>query len=241
MTPQDMISVMLDPDFQGDGELSNDLLSEFKRGFPIESLRPLLTSSNVHTQGSAAFIATFFWHELQPMLREIAALLESSETRIRFDAIEAIQQCTTGKDGEVLGRVLLCLDDDWHGVRWKTVGFISLAASWQLELAVKHAAILCPKSAFAVIRNQFRLDMDRKTIRSLIQNDDPILRRFGAGMAVRPRCVLLLEHVDFLSQSADPDLVRIAESARRGVLTGINTSFASRVDFVPQPKAAKRR
>lgn len=243
MTPEEMIEGLLDPnsDPVQAGRWANDILPHFRRGFSFENLGLLLTSPHDVAQAHGAFISTFFYEELQPLLPELVSLLSSSITRTRFDTIEALQQCTTPKDGDALGRVLLCLDDEWHGVRWKTVSFISTATRGQLQSAVKHAALLRPESAFTVIRNLFQVDMGKGTIQLLIESDDPILRRFGAGMAVRPRYVLLLEHVDMLTQSADPDLVAISESARDGFLGGVHASFASRVDFVPRTKAPKRR
>jgi hypothetical protein len=243
MTPEKLIEGLLDPnsDPVQAGRWANDILPHFRRGFSFENLRLLLISPHDEVQAHGAFISTFFFEELEPLLPDLVALLSSPVTRTRFDAIEALQQCTTTKDGDALGRVLLCLDDEWHGVRWKTVGFISTAARWQLQLAVKHAALLRQESAFTVIRDLFQMDMGRGTIQLLIESDDPILRRFGAGMAVRPRYVLLLEHVDMLTQSADPDLVTIAESARDGILGSANASLAARVDFVPRTKVAKRR
>ena len=54
MTPQDMMSKLLESGFEGDGELVNDLRSEFLKGFPLENLRQLLCSTNIQTQAAAS-------------------------------------------------------------------------------------------------------------------------------------------------------------------------------------------
>ncbi|RWG46892.1 hypothetical protein [Mesorhizobium sp.] len=130
MTPQDMMSKLLEPGYEGDSELTFALQSEFHKGFPLENLRPLLMSGNLHTQAAAAFLVA----EISPRLSfnmncvvaEIADLLDSKIARIRFDAIEALLGCTTPADGAILGGVMLRLDDEHAGVRWRVTQFIAL-------------------------------------------------------------------------------------------------------------------
>ncbi|TIQ62045.1 MAG: hypothetical protein E5X41_30360 [Mesorhizobium sp.] len=55
---------MLEPGYEGDSELTFALQSEFHKGFPLENLRPLLMSGNLHTQAAAAFLVA----EISPRL-----------------------------------------------------------------------------------------------------------------------------------------------------------------------------
>lgn len=155
MTPQDIMSKLLEPGFEGDSALTFALQSEFHRGFPFENLRPLLTSDNLHTQAAAAFlvaeISSKISYKMNCVVAEIADLLDSEVSGIRFDAIEALLGCTTPADGAILGRVMLRLDDEHAGVRWRATEFIRFAGRWQLRLAVENAATLRPDSAFPIL------------------------------------------------------------------------------------------
>ncbi|MER8906764.1 hypothetical protein NKH99_03640 [Mesorhizobium sp. M0854] len=88
------MSKLLEPGYEGDSELTWALRSEFGKGFPIENLRPLLVSSNGQTQAAAVFIAVEMGsrlsYKLNCVVAEIADLLDSKASHLRFDAIEAL-------------------------------------------------------------------------------------------------------------------------------------------------------
>ncbi|MER8819843.1 hypothetical protein NKH70_08440 [Mesorhizobium sp. M0991] len=218
------MSKLLEPGYEGDGKLANDLLSYFQKGFPIENLRPLLTSSNSYTQGTAAFLVA----EIRPTLsfkmncvvEEIANLLDSKHWRTRFDAIEALWSCTTPADGVVLGRIFLRLDDEHAGVRWKVVQFICLAQRWQLRLAVENAAALRPDSIFGTLvspRGHYFMP-SAEDLPRLLDHPDAVLRRFAAAVAIRQREVIVERFVAMAEQSGDAEVRKIAADCRRGFL-----------------------
>ncbi|WP_455850854.1 hypothetical protein [Mesorhizobium sp. BHbdii] len=224
MTPQDMMSKLLEPGYEGDSELTFALQSEFHKGFPLENLRPLLTSGNLHTQAAAAFLVA----EISPRLSfnmncvvaEIANLLDSKIAGIRFDAIEALLGCTTPADGAILGRVMLRLDDEHAGVRWRVVQFICLAERWQLRLAVENAAVVRPDSAFGTLVNAYGQHFmpSSKDLPRLLEHPDALLRRFAAAVAIRPREVIIERFVTMAEQSDDAEIRKIAADCRQGYL-----------------------
>jgi hypothetical protein len=233
MTPQDMMSTLLEPGFEGDGELANDLLSQFNKGFPLENLRPLLTSGNLHTQATAAFLVA----EISPRLSfnmncvvaEIADLLDSKVVRIRFDAIEALLGCTTPADGTILGRLMLRLDDEVFGIRWKVAQFVRLAERWQLRLAVENAVDLCPDSAFPILakaHGQY-LNATTNTVRWLLDHPNTLVRRFGAAVAARPRYVVDEHLLAMAEASHDVEVREIAAASYRIQLTPIYAVWSS--------------
>ncbi|MGX9573490.1 hypothetical protein [Mesorhizobium sp. f-mel] len=218
------MSKLLEPGYEGDSELTFALQSEFHRGFPLENLRPLLTSGNLHTQAAAAFLVA----EISPRLSfnmncvvaEIADLLDSKIAGIRFDAIEALLGCTTPADGAILGRVMLRLDDEHAGVRWRVVQFICLAERWQLRLAVENAAVVRPDSAFGTLVNAYGQHFmpSSKDLPRLLEHPDALLRRFAAAVAIRPREVIIERFVAMTEQSDDAEIRNIAADCRRGYL-----------------------
>ncbi|RWL13889.1 MAG: hypothetical protein EOR57_32635 [Mesorhizobium sp.] len=212
------------PGFEGDSGLTFALQSEFHKGFPLENLRPLLMSGNIHTQAAAAFlvaeISLRLSFNMNCVVAEIADLLDSKVVRIRFDAIEALLGCTTPADGTILGRVMLRLDDERAGVRWRVVQFICLAERWQLRLAVENAAALRPVSAFKTLVNAYGhyFMPNAKDLPRLLAHPDAVLRRFAAAVAIRPREVIVERFVAMVEQSDDAEIRNIAADCRQGYL-----------------------
>jgi hypothetical protein len=217
------MSKLLAPGFEGDSELTFALQSEFHKGFPLENLRPLLTSDNLHTQAAAAYLVAEsprISDKMNCVVAEIADLLDSEVSGIRFDAIEALLGCTTPADGTVLGRLMLRLDDEHAGVRWRVVQFICLAECWQLRLAVENAAALRPDSAFKTLIDAYgHYSMpSSKDLPRLLKHPDAVLRRFAAAVAIRPREVIVDRFVAMVEQSDDAEIRKIASDCRQGYL-----------------------
>lgn len=165
---------------------------------------------------------------------EIADLLDSEVSGIRFDAIEALLGCTTPADGTLLGRLMLRLDDEHTGVRWRVVQFICLAERWQLRLAVENAAALHPGSAFKTLVNAYGhyFMPSAKDLPRLLAHPDAVLRRFAAAVAIRPREVIVERFVAMVEQSDDAEIRNIAADCRRGYLRptyAIGPSIVKRV------------
>lgn len=223
MTPQDIVSKLLEPGFEGDSELTFALQSEFHKGFPLENLRPLLTSANLFTQAAAVYLVSEsprLSYKMNCVVAEIADLLDNAVSGIRFDAIEALLGCTTPADGAILGRLMLRLDDEHAGVRWRVVQFIRLAQRWQLRLAVENAAALRPESAFKALVDSYGhyLMPSSKDLPRLLDHPDAVLRRFAAAVAIRPREVIVERFVAMVEQSDDAEVRKIAADCRQGYL-----------------------
>ena len=238
MTPQDIMSKLLAPGFEGDSELTFALQSEFHKGFPLENLRPLLTSGNLYTQAAAAYLVSEsprLSYKMNCVVAEIADLLDSESSGIRFDAIDALRGCTTPADGTILGRLMLRLDDEHAGVRWRVVQFICFAERWQLRLAVENAAALRPDSAFKTLISAYGhyVMPGAKDLPRLLAHPDAVLRRFAAAVAIRPREVIVERFVAMVEQSDDEEIRKIAEDCRQGFLRPTYAIGPSMVKRVP--------
>ncbi|MER9089617.1 hypothetical protein NKI34_00610 [Mesorhizobium sp. M0700] len=243
------MSKLLAPGFEGDSELTFALQSAFGKGFPLENLRPLLTSGNLHTQAAAVFFTaeagSKISYKMNCVVAEIADLLDSESSGIRFDAIEALLGCTTPADGAILGRVMLRLDDGHAGVRWRVVQFICFAERWQLRLAVENAAALRPDSAFTTLVNAYGhyIMPSAKDLPRLLANPDAVLRRFAAAVAIRPREVIVERFVAMAEQSDDAEIRQIAADCRKGYLRAtyaIGPSILKRAPADPSKGEAQK-
>ncbi|TSE03902.1 hypothetical protein C1D09_025015 [Mesorhizobium intechi] len=212
MTGQEMLERLLSLSDDDDGTLANDFLGELGKTVPLESLRLLLTSANARTRATGAFLATFQNQNISSMVGELAALLGDDNPCTRFDAIECILRCSTREHGDHLARVLFALADEHEGVRMGAIQFVRFAKDWQLKLARQHAALLRPQTPFSAISDiseQWRDDA-AGMIRSMLHHGEPVVRRYGLGLAGRARLVVVDAFVGWARASADPEISELA-------------------------------
>jgi hypothetical protein len=211
MTGQEMLEQLLSSN-DPDGALANELLGELGRTVPLESLRLLLTSVNARTRAAGAFMATFQNQNISSMVGELAALLGDDNPRTRFDAVESILRCSTRDHGDHLAQALFALDDEHEFVRMGAVLFVRFAKDWQLKLARQHAALLRPQTAFSAIADvseQWSEDASGM-IRAMLDHAEPVVRRYGVGLAGRARWVVVDAFVEWARASADPEVSKLA-------------------------------
>lgn len=190
-----MIEILLDAesrDASALGELIWDTYGQFYKGFPIDNLRPLLSSPSDKVLGLGTFLANELGWRARALTPELAELMGSSNAGIRFNVIGALTDCTTEEHGEILGKLLQCLEDPDSGVRWRVVEFIRLAGSGQFAVAIRNAASQRPNSIYTDLDQAFRHSrvVTEAMVRQLTSHSDPALRLFAAGLALRPRKII---------------------------------------------------
>ncbi len=213
MTPQKMLETLLSPHYEGGGRLANDFADELGRTIPLENLRLLLLSDNAATRGTGAFISTIMGSDrnLNFMIETLAALLDDPCPQVRFDVIESIRYFAEEKDGHVLGRILLHLDDPDQLVRYGVMKAIQILEQEALLIAKDHAATLRPNSAFSEIAEMYSYgEVSPRVLRDMLGHPDPVLRRFGFGLAGRPRHVVVDRYVEWAEGSPDAEISALA-------------------------------
>lgn len=212
MTGPEMLQRLLSPSDDDNGALASDFLSELGKTVPLESLRLLLISGNARTRATGAFLATFQNQNISSMVGELAALLADDNPRTRFDAVESILRCSTRGDGDYLAQALFALADEHEGVRMGAIQFVRFAKDWQLKFARQRAASLRPGTPFssiAEISGQWRDDASG-TIRAMLDHAEPVVRRYGLGLAGRARLVVVDAYIEWAQASADPEISKLA-------------------------------
>lgn len=212
VTGQEMLERLLSLSDNDDGTLANDFLGELGKTVPLESLRLLLTSANPRARATGAFLATFQNQNISSMVGDLAALLKHGNPRTRFDAVESILRCSTRRDGDHLAQALFALADKHKGVRMGAIEFVRYAKDWQLKLARQRAAALRPQTPFSVIAEisgQWRNDASG-LIRAMLDHAEPVVRRYGLGLAGRARLVVVDAYVEWAQASADPEISKLA-------------------------------
>jgi hypothetical protein len=199
MSPDEMIRHALSDGYKG--EFSQELYSAFCSGYPIENLQPLLTSNSINAVRTGAYLVYELGGLARPLVREIEALLDNPEPQIKSDAIIALRDCATTKaNASALGKIILLLGDADSFVQRGVMAFVHACRLSQLELGTAEANKISPDSVFGVLAEAIKRPVSRDTIKALIEHPEPIAKRFGVGLAARPRDVV------------DLDFLKIAES-----------------------------
>lgn len=221
MTPDEMIEQLLDPSSDThDGVIANDLLAAFRCDYPIENLRRLFVPATI---GAAAFLASELGQKVRPLLREVAELLEDGTPRVRGDAISAISQCTTWEDGWAIAKIVRALGDPHEGVRWMACKALRYMESSQVLAGLEYLHSNEPASIIASFKNAF-LALERRparataTLEKLLTHEDPVARRFGAAMAVRPRLFIDPTLVAVTAATKDAEVLELVREATEAPL-----------------------
>lgn len=117
---------------------ANELLREYFRGSPIDSLRRLLQSEDDRIAGEAAWIASELPVAGRPLLQEIADLLKHRSKKVRFWALDCVMLWSEPDDGTLIPQVVSMLEDTEGAVRWKAMVFLTLAPLSQLRSGLDH-------------------------------------------------------------------------------------------------------
>ena len=215
MTPDEMIERLLDPssDVEG-GVIANELPAAFWHDYPIENLRRLFVPAAI---GYAAFLASELGRKVRPLLREVTELLEDGTPLVRGDAIEAISQCATWEDGWAIAKIVKALGDPHEGVRWTTCNALRYMESSQVLAGLEYLHANEPTSIVASFKNLFlalrRPESAIATLEKLLTHKDPVARRFGAAMAVRPRLFIDPALVATTAITKDVEVLKLVREA----------------------------
>lgn len=119
----------------GNDGASNELLQAFFQGLPVQRLLLLLRSDSEDAVKAGAWIASELGQQAEPLLAELASLLDHPARYVRFFVIDAILATATSEDGNAVARAVSKLRDPDEAVRWKALRFLAKASEAQLAAA----------------------------------------------------------------------------------------------------------
>jgi hypothetical protein len=167
--------------------VASELLAEYQRGSPIESLRILLSSADDRVAGEGAWIASELSDEGKPLIRDVRDLLAHRAKKVRFWALDCVLLWAGSSDGHELASAVALVDDAENAVRWKAMGFLSMASREQLQAAYAEFKQARPDSPYAR-ELKWLLDSERSDavpIIAALRGNDSRRRRFAAAAAFR--------------------------------------------------------
>lgn len=168
------------------GVLSNELLREFQRGYPLDDLEALLKSNDEDVVATAVWITSELGERCRPLLANVLPLLRHRMQRIRFWTLDCLFWALP-HNGCYLAQAIKLLDDQKEGIRRKVLGLLLRLSREQLEAAhhcVGPEGLKPPESTGL---NWLLSDdaLDPSKIERTLGSPDPIFRKFGAAAAAR--------------------------------------------------------
>ena len=202
-----------------DGQLSNDLLVQFQRGYPLHQLRHLLGSENKDAVRIGAWIAAELGSSARPLFAEVVELLRHSYINVKLWALESLTAMAGEGDGVAVNQALDLLENSVSSIRWKVMEFLSL-----VRYSALRAAFLITPAEERKRKSDLQLLIDSaasgdaQTVSRQLLSHDPVTRRYAAAAAAR----LAECNADPLQKavnSADPEIKQFAihEARSRGI------------------------
>lgn len=193
--------------------LSNDLVKEFHRGYPLLNLRPLLLSPDAMLVSAGVWIASELGEKGKPLLNDVSALLRHPEKDVRFEAINCLLVWATPSNPSELASVITLIDDPERSVRWKVMDFLARASKEQLRAGLSALQITEPKST-RVGGLEWLLSpesLDPEGVMTALQSQDAVFRKYGA-IAARRLSKFNKAPLLYAASVPDPDVKNFADS-----------------------------
>jgi len=206
---------------ESDGTTAHELLTEYLRGSPIETLRILLSSPDDRLVGEGMWIASELLPELgRPLLSDVRGLLGHRSKNVRFWAIDCVHDWTGPANGDVLASTVALVDDTERAVRWKALTFLALASGEQLLAAAAQFGATNPDSPYL---EELMWLLEREgTASALIigrlRENDALRRKFAAAAAFRlakSDC----EALHYAASVDDPEIAQFAGDMLKRILS----------------------
>src|SRR5262245_38440447 len=98
--------------FYNDGQRSYALLQVFFEGERLETLRPLLKSSDMPVQRVAMFVASELGINARDLIDDVIPMLYSEDSQVKYDAMELLAVCCRDEQAPKFALVVRMLESD---------------------------------------------------------------------------------------------------------------------------------
>jgi hypothetical protein len=174
----------------------------------VERLRPLLVSDNDTAIEAGMFILSELTGSAAPLLDDVAPLLTHGTRWVRSEALDVVGSCATTQDGAILAQAVLLSKHPDVVTQSDAMDFLRALPALLLEVASAEL----PDRFRALVR--WLLDTEvgaasQEEMRTLLQDPDPLQRRFAAVALARSRNrAALLAMADEITDPAIQTFIR---------------------------------
>jgi hypothetical protein len=173
--------------FDSDGR-AYDLLQAYFSGLPLETLRPLLKNDEALVQRAAVFVASELGSQARDLVDDVIPLVQANDRYLQYHAMEIIAVCCEGELSGNFVHVVRALESQDDVLRALAMLLVSNANTSQLEAARQYFDAAGSNhrthaSGLHALVQAHRLDP--AIVASMMQDADPLTRRYGAIAARR--------------------------------------------------------
>jgi hypothetical protein len=206
-----------EPENFNDAGTGYALLQEYFGGFPVKTLSPLLKDHDPQIRRAAIWIASELGRDAESLLEDAVPLVYDDDRYIQYHALEVVTVCASGASAGEFVHVFRSLEAGDEVVRRHAMRLASTATTSQIEASLR---VLEPSGSSNVIHSRVlpRLlpnePQDAGQIMAMIEDEEPLVRRYGAILARR----VYDESPDLLHGAAraeDVEIRNFAEGERR--------------------------
>lgn len=196
-----------------DGSTYN-LLQAYFKGFPTETLGPLITHANPLVRNSALWIASELGKSAMPLVPDVVAVLsELEEPSARYYALDVLMICSYGEYAREFLHIVHALEDVNQVIRVRAMFLLSNAGEERLMSGIEFVDTHTDrgevhKQGLTALHRNGSLDVSE--VASLIENESPLLRKYGAILAKR-RFDQAPELLARAALQEDPDIRKFAQ------------------------------
>lgn len=177
-----------------------DLLQEYFHGLPLDTLRPLLRSSDYAVQRVATFILTELGNRAAEVVEDALPLLAFRDRTLSHDVLEAIAVCSGPAHPDWLIHLAHTLESDDDVLVKLAMFLLSQISTAELAAARDAATTSAHREGLGALASG---RVDASAARAMLGDANPLVRRYGAIAAKRLKDPELLAE---LAKSEDPVL-----------------------------------
>lgn len=196
-----------------------ELLQEYFRGYPVETLRPLLAHDDKLVQRAAIWVVSELGEQGCNLLDDVVPLMDGDDRYIRYHALEIALVCAIGKSVDRFVHVARALQSDDEVIRVLAMRLIANADQSQLEACSRLAeATGCLDETHRRGLEQLSRcsSLNRNDVLSMIIAAHSLIRRYGA-IAAKRLFKKFPELIADAAKSSDPDVSRFAKESLKAV------------------------
>jgi hypothetical protein len=187
---------------------SYDLLQEYFEGFPLNTLRALLSNEDHMVKRAAIWVVAELGEDANELINDVIPLLNYKERYIKYYAIESIMVFTNSVNFAKFEHIIYKLHDDDPAIRQLAMRLVSNANESQLEATLQSITADKPYTN----THKFGLNtllnadlIDEEAFRRMIDDSNVLTKKYGAIASKR----LLKKNpnlIKYASSSDDPDV-----------------------------------
>lgn len=186
-----------------------DLLQEYFKGEPVDSLGVLLTNANPSIRKSAVWIVSELGGGAISIAEQVLTLLNDDERYVKYYALESLMVFSSSGLNKVFHHVVLALEDEDDVISKLGMYLISKSSNSQLEEAIQYFSNAGENSHLQGLRSLLvhSSGVEQKDIGSALYSEDKFLAMYRA-ISIKREMEIHSRKIQFDSSLIEESIVK---------------------------------